>query len=119
VKWFDDRLADEASAIYIATDRGGAEIGYARFRHIGRRCEISVAVGAAARGRGYGTAIIRAATACRFRETDAMFIDAWVKPGNPSSIRAFYSAGFQRLADGRVGSVLALHFVLERQPAPV
>src|SRR5688572_503987 len=26
VKWFDDRLADEASAIYIATARGGAEI---------------------------------------------------------------------------------------------
>jgi RimJ/RimL family protein N-acetyltransferase len=118
VRWFDERLSDTESAIYIASDGGGAEIGYARFRHRGSRCEISVALGADARGRGYGAAIIRAATACRFRDTDATAVDAWVKPGNPASIRAFTSAGFERIEDGHVEGRPALHLVLERERAP-
>ena len=117
MRWFDDRLADTESAIYIASDGGGAEIGYARFHHTGSRCEISVALGADARGsrlrrRGHPRRVPCAASATRTRPV----VDAWVKPGNPPSIRAFTSAGFERIDDGHVGGLPALHFVLEREP---
>ena len=89
-RWFAEKLADRQYLFLIAHDADGKAIGYARFTGRIDTAEISIAIAAAVRGRGYGSEIIRRAT----RRCGAIRLEARIKPENHASRRAFEKAGY-------------------------
>jgi RimJ/RimL family protein N-acetyltransferase len=60
------------------------------------RATISVSVGAESRGTGIGTRLIGAGSWQLLGEGRVAAIDAWVRPGNDASLRAFEACGYRR-----------------------
>ena len=107
-RWLAARLTDPRSAIYIALDDGGREIGYVRFDVDDDEARISAAIAPALRGRGLGHAAIRegvrAFTAAR---PDARIV-ALILRDNRRSETAFLKAGFVPAGGRDVGAVPAV-----------
>ena len=93
-RWFDARLADAASRIYVA-EQGGQAVGQLRLERTRLGAEVSFSVAAAARGRGIGPALLKRAVARARRDLGASFVVAHVVPGNVPSAIAFLKAGFR------------------------
>lgn len=93
--WLASRLeAGERCRLYVACVNG-EPIGQARLDldETGA-AEISVALAAAARGRGLGAALISLASERGSRELGARRVAAVVREGNDASYRAFLRAGY-------------------------
>jgi RimJ/RimL family protein N-acetyltransferase len=91
VKWLSSRLTqDQAGWLFIGVHDGHA-VGTASLdvdtRHIG------VTIAPEWRGRGFATPIIRALCE-KAADHDLVPVHAFIKTGNPFSVRAFRSAGF-------------------------
>lgn len=80
------RYRDEVRA--FEADGGLLTLG----RGVAGRCEVSVEVDPASRGRGLGTAL---ATAARHLAPPETALWAQIAPGNAASVRAFLHAGFR------------------------
>jgi UDP-2,4-diacetamido-2,4,6-trideoxy-beta-L-altropyranose hydrolase len=93
-RWLATKMADPAFRILIGMDRSGNAIGYARFGRAGDHAEISVALDARSRGRGLGSALIRAASERILADNWASRIVARVKSSNAASLAAFEAAGY-------------------------
>ena len=80
--------------------------------------EISVALIAAARGRGYGAWAIREATERALASGSFSGLEATMRPGNPASQRAFRAAGYYvgRYPVALLDVVVMRAFPRERQP---
>lgn len=115
-RWYAERLGDPALRLLVVADAAsGEEAGYVRFAVHRDTAEISVALGAAARGRGTGRAAIAGGSAWLFAEVPAVRrIVARIKPSNEASLRAFRAAGFVDTAAGDADAVV-LELV---RPAP-
>jgi len=113
VKWFDKRMRDSASHFYVAVDLNESAVGQARFDVAGDEATISVSVDPRTRGGGYGSTMIRLATARFLRAAHARRINAFVKPSNAPSLRAFQKADFRIFKTTRVDTNDAIHLVLE------
>ncbi len=111
--WFAARLADARVRILIA-ENDGEPVGVARFEPAADGAVISVAVAAAARGRGWGTRIIAAATEHFAAATGCSRVDAFIKPDNPASWRAFARAGYAEAEPATVAGQPALQCRWER-----
>ena len=106
-RWFDAKLDDPATRLLIL-EHDGRAAGQARFDLADERATISVALAPGARGRGLSTpAIIAALAALPMSVTGC---DAFIKPDNTRSIRAFERAGFTE----RGGDDQRRHYVLDR-----
>lgn len=92
VEWFDAALEDERHILLIGCDPNPVAI--IRFQLESESATVSVNVAPHARGRGIGTAIIRAATTW-FQERWAMPVVAWIKVSNAPSEAAFRAAGYE------------------------
>jgi RimJ/RimL family protein N-acetyltransferase len=93
-RWWRRTLEDPSALVYIASPHGGSPSGYVRFALEDDQATISIALAPSARGRGFGTAAIRAGCAAVLASGTARRIVALVKPGNEASLRAFLRAGF-------------------------
>lgn len=98
--WFADRLADQGSHLWIASDPSGAPVGQVRFETSADTTEMAVSVARGARGKGWGAAVIDAGARRLFAETDVEWVLARVKPDNSTSMRAFESADFDFDGEG-------------------
>ena len=83
----------------------GERVAFLRFRPCadpeerGRKsCDISINVAPAARGRGFGRALIVAATSHALAHHALVLAE--IKPGNAASTRAFLSAGYRPITPG-------------------
>ncbi len=94
LKWYRAVLVDPRIRFFIAEDRRGRPADYVRFQIEGRSAEISLAVDRAFRGRGFGTAMIRAGSRRLLAEGGTRSLIARVRPGNEASIKAFRLAGY-------------------------
>jgi L-amino acid N-acyltransferase YncA len=72
---------------------------------------ISVALAAAARGRGLGAKLVAAGTRRFVATTDGRVIHAYIKPDNAASVSAFERAGFSVADDVNMAGAPALHRV--------
>jgi RimJ/RimL family protein N-acetyltransferase len=101
VAWLERRLASpETSRLWLAEVRDGRGLAW---RVVGQ-CridvldegsgEISIALAPAARGRGLGGRVIRAASARGMAELGLRSLVAVIKPDNAASIGAFERAGY-------------------------
>jgi RimJ/RimL family protein N-acetyltransferase len=93
-RWYRERLADPHTLLYVVVGPDAQPVGYVRFALAGGEAEISIALDASTRGRGYGTAAIDRGCEALVRGGLADRIVARVKLGNEISRRAFLRAGF-------------------------
>jgi UDP-2,4-diacetamido-2,4,6-trideoxy-beta-L-altropyranose hydrolase len=90
--WFDLALRDPRTRIFVAA-LSGEPVGTARLERRGELATISVMVAPAARSRGLASPIIRATVAFA-SELGARDVEAYIRPANAASLRAFEAAGF-------------------------
>ena len=112
-RWWQTRLGDPSSVIYIVSPPGGPPAGYVRFAVEDSEAEISIALEAGARGRGYGSAAIRLGSEALLNEGHARRIVALVKPDNETSLRAFRQAGFLERGRSAASDAEMIELVLE------
>jgi RimJ/RimL family protein N-acetyltransferase len=93
--WLAEVLGDPDRQLLIC-ESDGEEVGQVRFDRLGeRRYEISIALAAAARGRGLSPRLISLAVE-RLREASPTAeVEAQVREGNARSLAAFRRAGFR------------------------
>lgn len=117
VRWFAAKRADPTCRFYIGLDPIGAALGQIRFDGPGAEQEVSVSLDGKFRSRGYGSALILAASRKVLDESRVQRLHAYVKPGNEPSVRAFLKAGYRDAGRQVVRGHEARHFVLERGEA--
>jgi UDP-2,4-diacetamido-2,4,6-trideoxy-beta-L-altropyranose hydrolase len=112
-RWFLRKLPDPQMQILVAEDREGHEIGYVRFDIRDGEAEISVSVDENQRGKGYGTAMIKAGSEYLLSAKRAERIIAHIKRVNPASVFAFERAGFTVRGYMQIAGVDACEMVYE------
>lgn len=96
--WFARALNLPERLLYIAEDGAGQKLGTVRLDRLSEAVlEYDINVAPAARGKGYGTAMIRAAAELYRPEARAVLFLARIKKTNPRSRAAFLRAGCQPL----------------------
>jgi len=99
VAWLATKLADPATRIFVMGD-GATPRAVVRFEAgEGDVAVVSIVVDPRERGRGWGTKALRIACPVAVRELAAKRVDAYIKPDNHASIRAFERAGFTLSAE--------------------
>ncbi len=114
-QWFAKKVQSPNCVYYIALSEEGAPIGQAYFDVSGSEAVVSVALASAARGRGYGTLLVRKASQEFFGQMEGVsVVHAYVKPANEASLKAFTKAGYVRSELTTVSGHLAEHLVWRR-----
>ena len=109
--WMQRKLGDERVMLLMA-EAGEGPVGVVRFeREADGSAVISVALAAAARGRGLGAKLVAAGTRRFVATTDGRVIHAYIKPDNAASVSAFERAGFGVADDVNMAGAPALHRV--------
>ncbi len=94
VRWFEERMADPDSLLYIVVDENGEPIGQVRLdRYPDGSAEINISIDAEVRNRGCGSAALREFLDTA-REHQIQKLLAHIKPENRASVCAFGKAGF-------------------------
>jgi RimJ/RimL family protein N-acetyltransferase len=95
VVWLAARLEDPECRIWIA-ESGGRPVGVARFQlDDDGRAVVSIAVDAAARGRGIGSELLDSGIAAARADLRPAGFRAWVRTDNAASMALFLAAGFR------------------------
>lgn len=113
VDWLRRRLADPGVSLWIAVDRSDQAVGQVRFEPAGDGRVVSVSTSPACRGRGLGTAIIRAGTR-RMASRIAGPVIAYIRPDNAASLAAFVKAGYRRTGTEQVHGHEAVRLEFDR-----
>lgn len=114
LKWFEDRLDDDAWFGFIVMDETTKPIGQVRFDITRGDAVISLSLAPIHRGNGRGVKVIQLGTAILFDKTDVKVIHAYIRPGNVPSIRAFRRAGFQFREPTTTKGEVSQHWELQR-----
>lgn len=93
VAWLDGKLADPATRIFVVSE-GVTPKAVVRFEAADDVAVVSIVVDPGERGRGWGTRALRISCLEVVRHLGLKRVDAYIKPGNSASIRAFERAGF-------------------------
>jgi UDP-2,4-diacetamido-2,4,6-trideoxy-beta-L-altropyranose hydrolase len=117
VEWLQAKLADPNCRLWIARDKNQRPVGQVRFDVTEDKATISVSIDPTQRGQGIGTLLIWVGCRRLFRETLVKSIQAYIKPENTASVRAFEGAGFEKMPNAKVRGCEALCFQLERARA--
>lgn len=115
VVWFTNCLASSQHFIFIGTVANDIPVGQVRFEIIQDKAVISVSLDQSTRGCGYASRLISLGANVLFRNTAVVEIDAYIKPQNEASRRAFERAGFSELKPTVICGHQALHLVLYRE----
>jgi len=115
VNWFNQKLHDSNSFIFVALDRRDTPVGQVRFDvKDDDEAEIDVSVDSGKRQLGYGNLIIHMGVEKIFYGTPIQTVHAFIKPHNKNSLRAFEKAGFKQLGTEMVKGNLSIHYVKGR-----
>ena len=95
-EWFRQKLQDPGCFMYIVTHPQRAAVGQVRFDVDSTDCAVvSVSIAPDCRGHGYAAEAIHLATATIRASVELRVIDAFIKPDNLASVRAFARAGYR------------------------
>lgn len=114
-RWFKKKLASHDSVIFVA-EVGAEPIAQVRFDLLNNEeVEVSVAVAALFRGKGYGSEILKQASEQFLKEFSKVNkIYAFINLGNKASLRSFGKAGYQRCKNVDDGGVVRHRMILAR-----
>ncbi len=115
VRWFEARLNDPHAVYFIAVSAHDEPVGQIRYAVEARSATLSVSLAPQFRGQGYGSALIRRASTRLLQTADLDEIEAYVKPDNESSLRAFVKAGFANTGVRTVNGHTAIRFSLSKE----
>ncbi len=118
LKWLAAKRVDPSCHFFLALDPEGTPLGQIRFDIREGVAEVSVSLDARFRGRGYGGALILSGSRKVLAEAGVARLDAYVKPGNEPSVRAFLNAGYRDAGRSTVRGHEALRFILDRETSP-
>ena len=108
--WLADRLADPASALWVATDHRGERLGQVRVEVAAGVGTIGFSLAPDRRGEGWAAPLLVAAAHAAARDlagTGLQGLEGRVREGNEPSARAFVSAGFVEATTGTAGGAPA------------
>lgn len=94
VAWFDSRLSDPATRIYVVSADGGPRAIVRYEGGSGDVAVVSIVVDPKGRGQGWGTRALRMTCQRVSRELSVERVDAFIMPENTASVVAFERAGF-------------------------
>jgi UDP-2,4-diacetamido-2,4,6-trideoxy-beta-L-altropyranose hydrolase len=116
VAWFDKKLLQNGSRIFVAEDDDATPAGQIRFEQLpDGDWEIGISVAKAMRGRGLGGELIRLGVREMERKNPDARFHANVKQANVASVKAFEEASFERAGVEQVRGHAAIHFVCEKK----
>jgi RimJ/RimL family protein N-acetyltransferase len=115
LRWFEGKLSSATARIYVALIGGTIPLGQVRFEIDGLSATVSASLDAGLRGRGYGSAVIWTGCTELFKTTHVERIDAYVRPENRASLRAFTRAGFRDLGPSLAGGHATVHLDARRE----
>jgi len=115
VRWYAGKSVDPLCFFYVATNGCGQPIGQVRFELANHEAVISVSLAPAARGKGYGAALIVRGIEQLFSESGADLVHAYIKTDNSTSVRAFEKADFEDAGLKTIRGDQARHFVFRRK----
>ena len=99
----------------IAENGQHKEIGQIRYEFQGAEAVVSISLDQAARGKGYGAAMIAASARDAFARPGIERLRAYTKPDNEASIRAFLTAGHTLVGETKMRGQRAIELVLTRE----
>jgi RimJ/RimL family protein N-acetyltransferase len=114
VQWFTKKLSLHHDRLYIGMDSNDLPVGLVRFAIEEKRATISVNLDKASRGKGYGTVMITQGCHRLFATSACENIDAFIKPENSASAKAFGKAGFVACPQEKIQDQYALRMSLSR-----
>jgi UDP-2,4-diacetamido-2,4,6-trideoxy-beta-L-altropyranose hydrolase len=112
VEWFRGKLNDRNCRIFVALNGSSVPVGQIRFdKHGAHDADIGIIVDGRFRGLGYASRLIDLATNHAFAEWGLKQMNAFVKPENVASAKAFERAGFERVETMTVKGQSATRYV--------
>ena len=115
VSWFAERFGQGRCLMLIAEDEKGSPFGQIRFDFKNNgEAELNISLVRESRGCGLGVRVIEAGVRELFATVDCLRVNAFVKPENEASARAFEQADFVRVGMERVRGNDAVHYVYRR-----
>ena len=118
VRWFEKKIIDKNCVFFIAMNEQAQPIGQVRFEVEGNDAVISLSIDHDFRGYGLSCPLIIIAADEMFNKRLVSRINAFIKPHNMRSIKAFELAGFITVGHEIVKGEKSLHYVRVRDPIP-
>jgi len=122
LEWYQRRLRDPLTTMYIVMDAAGTPVGVVRFQggNTPDGAIVSLTIAREYRGLGFGSRALRLATLKASREKGTRRFIAFVRAGNGASLRTFMKAGFGYRGRVRINGEEAgeLVLVLESREGP-
>jgi UDP-2,4-diacetamido-2,4,6-trideoxy-beta-L-altropyranose hydrolase len=116
--WFAGKMKDQNCLILIGENEQGQAIGQFRLEwRSSVEGEIDVSLAPAARGKGYGAALVESGVREVFSTTATERVHAFIRPENQASIRLFERAAFVALGEEQVKKHKAIHYIRRREQA--
>ncbi len=111
-KWFERKMASQDSVIFIA-EKDSEPIAQTRFDLVGEdTAEVSIAVAADFRGKGYGTEILKQTTRLFLdSHPNVLMVRAYIELDNAASLRSFTKAGYRLKGESNDGGKTR-HFLI-------
>lgn len=114
-QWFSAKMKDPRCIQFIAMNPRDVLVGQVRFDIENDEAEIDVSVDGNLRGNGYAPFLIRKGVRELEKIAAVYTVNAFVKPGNAASIRAFQRAGFVCLGMEMVKGHQAMHLMWRKK----
>ena len=114
VVWFSKKLQDRRCFIFVAEDHDGKSVGQVRFDSttLGD-FDVGISVAKANRGHGLASSLIKRGVEAVCSEVGERRFNAFVRPHNQASIKAFERAGFKNVGETDVRGNAAVHLTSE------
>lgn len=111
VQWFTSKLCDQNCVFYIALNQDNVPIGQVRYEITHKEATISLGLAESFRGQGYGSNLILLSCQKLGQNSVVEKINAYVKPNNLASIRAFLKSGFQEVGKKTICDQQTVHLI--------
>ncbi len=112
VAWFREKLGDRNCRIFVARDASGVPAGQIRIDRKGAaEADVDITIDGPHRGLGYASRLIELGSARAFAEWDLGQLNAFVKPENIASAKAFERANFKPAATVIIKGQTAIHYI--------
>ncbi|MEH2349515.1 MAG: UDP-2,4-diacetamido-2,4,6-trideoxy-beta-L-altropyranose hydrolase [Nostoc sp.] len=114
VQWFKSKLINPNCIFYIAINKNDAPIGQIRYDIENCETTVSMSIDPKFRNQDYGSSLIKLASKQIFSDFDITRINAYIKPSNQASVRAFSKAGFQSMGITTLQGHQAILFIIDK-----